>query len=84
MTAFVCRSMLSTEGGIGMTAKRTVSKSRAEEPRAPRLTLRVSGEEFALLEEAAGPYPVATWARVALLDAARAAVAGRTTKGGKR
>lgn len=48
------------------------SRSRPQRTQFDRqMAIRLSEEDYSLLAEAAGPYPIATWARVELVRLAR-------------
>ncbi len=65
-----------------MAAKRKVTKSRTTKAaRTVVLPIRLTPEEHATVKAAAGPYPVSTWVRIAVAEAARAEVK-RRKKGG--
>jgi hypothetical protein len=62
-----------------MVQKRPTRRKRRAAPELTEvLTLRMTPEQIERIRQAAGPYPAATWARVALVEAAERAIkAGR-------
>ena len=59
--------------------KRPRGRPRQPKPKTRQLNFRLSQEEYDLIQEAAGGYPPATWARVELLR-----LAGRTVRERKK
>ena len=55
-------------------SKRTPGRPRQPKPKIRQFNFRLSEEEYSLVEDAAGGYPPATWARVELLKLAAATI----------
>ena len=67
-----------------MVKKRKRGRPKTATPKVRQFNFRMSEAEYELIQEAAGGYPPATWARVELLQLAERVVAERKKKGGGR
>src|SRR6266850_2499169 len=56
-----------------------MKRAKPTKGRTKILTIKLSAEERDLLEDAAGEYPISTWSRVKLLEAARSGGQGMPT-----
>lgn len=64
-------------------AARKQSNGKRPDKRMRQFNFRLDDAEYALVAEAAGDYPPATWARVQLLRAARAAIEEQKARAGR-
>ena len=60
-----------------MAKKRKPGRPKTKETQTRQLNFRLTESEYAVIREAAGRYPVATWARVELLRAAESEISKR-------
>ncbi len=67
-----------------MAKKRKPGRPKTATPQVRQFNFRMSEDEYELIQEAAGGYPPATWARVELLKLAERVVAERKKGGGRR
>ena len=67
-----------------MAKKRKRGRPKTATPQVRQFNFRMSEAEWRLIQEAAGGYPPATWARVELLKLAERVVRERKRGGGRR
>ena len=67
-----------------MAKKRKPGRPKTATPKVRQFNFRMSEAEYELIQEAAGGYPPATWARVELLLLAKRVVQERKRGGGRR